>query len=78
MKTITKNQYHQFVGLIALAERHNKAIEDIKAAACAITGEVVEDYGHTNDTVYGSRTADECLKLMGIKVRSSKQRGVEP
>lgn len=70
MKTITANQRLQLIGLLTLAEKHSKALEDIKASASEITGEALDACGHTSDAIYddGSRDADTLLKKLDITV----------
>jgi hypothetical protein len=70
---ITRAEYLQLLGLLTLAERHNKSLEEIRAAAAEITGErdshgAPSDNGHTADAVYGSRDLDELLRLLNIAV----------
>ena len=75
MKTITKNQYLQLVGLLALAGRHMAMLKSISEAALSITGEEKDGtpstYGHTFDAVWDDnrRDADALLTRLEIKVR---------
>ncbi len=73
MKTITKNQYLQLVGLMTLGRKHNEMCREIEKAACEITGEDVA--GHTVDMMYGDRELDEGLKLLGVQVAESADNG---
>lgn len=68
-RTITKRQYLQLSGLLTLAERYNRELEDIKHAAMEITGDT-DECGHTSDAVYGQRTIVELLKLLDITVET--------
>lgn len=53
MKTITKSQELQLIGLFTLADHHNEALKDIERAACEITGQEPASGSHTSDAVYG-------------------------
>jgi len=66
-KTITKQQYLQLAGLLTLAERYTGELEEIERAAMEITGED-DEWGHTSDAVYGTRSIAELLKLLEIIV----------
>jgi len=69
MKTkITKKEYLQIVGLLALAEKHMNATEDIEEALREIVGEK-EKYGHCGDAVIDKelRNANSLLKKLNIK-----------
>lgn len=71
-KTITKPQYYQLIGLKVLAERHNKALEEIIQAAAdlldARDGSGDAD-GFIADTIYSnSITVDALLKKLDITV----------
>lgn len=71
--SITAHERLQLIGLLTLAQRHNKALEDIRAAALFITGEVndegqPDDSGHTSDGVYSDYDADVLLGRLDIKV----------
>lgn len=70
MKTISKTQRLQLVGVLTLAAKHIAALEDLKSAAYEITGEE-DDLGHTNDAIWdeGRRDADALLGRLKIKVR---------
>lgn len=67
-RKITRSQELQLIGLMTLAETHNAALRDIESAALAITGEDREGSGHTSDAVYGSRSVQELLGVLGISV----------
>lgn len=76
--TITRSEFYQLAGLLALAERHEKALKELEAAALAITqevdhkGEPIETWGggHTGDAIYGgTHTAEGLLKLLCIKIQ---------
>jgi hypothetical protein len=71
MRTITKSQRLQIIGLLTLAEKHMNALEDLQAALLEITLEIDGETGHTSDAIYDSsrRDADELLKRLEIKVR---------
>jgi hypothetical protein len=66
VKTITREQYLQLLGLRTLATRHYASIKEIEEAARAITGD--DDCGHTDDILSGFRGLDEGLLLLDISV----------
>ena len=70
MRTITRKQYHQLVGLLALAERQDRIMREILAAAVEITGEDDRETGHTADAMYDGqrRDADALLERLNITV----------
>lgn len=74
MKTITKDQYYQLVGLRAAADLQVKVLDAMKAAALNITDERdekmgPEDSGHTLDFIWGSRDLDDMLRILEIEVK---------
>lgn len=75
-RTITRNEYLQLVGLIALAQRHNQALRELDEAARAITHE--ERDGHTSDTIYDSFSlgvdVDDLLRRLKIAVEPDAER----
>lgn len=72
MKTITRSEYLQLLGLDALARKHNAALHDILEAMEEITGEAGTDRageGHCADLVWSENlTVDEQLPKLGITV----------
>lgn len=71
---ITKAQYMQLIGLRAVMTEHEKVRAAIEKAAYAITNELDHDgtpalCGHTTDWLFGSRSLDEMLSLVHIKVK---------
>lgn len=71
-KTITQEHYLQLVGLLALADYHNRALKDITQAALEITDErddgEIAMWGHTADAVYGESDVKELLRRLDITV----------
>jgi hypothetical protein len=69
--TITKHQRLELIGLLALAEKHMNALDDINEAAQELTGDT-EDGGHVCDAIFDSsrRDADALLKRLDIKVKN--------
>lgn len=68
MKIITKTQRLQLEGLLTLADKHRRALEDIEEAAHQITDER-EFGGVTFDAVAnGSFAVDEVLRKLKIIV----------
>jgi len=70
MKTITKNQYQQLVGLRALAERCQKWRDEIEVAVREITGEPDDSYQAT-DFIYADQDLRAMLKRLEITVERS-------
>lgn len=70
---ISRDEYLQLWGLLALAKHHEEALTEIERAACAITGEEIQ-MGHTSDHVYGASgdwSADRLLEVLGITVAAT-------
>lgn len=73
MKTITKAEYNQLVGLGTLAAMHQKHMDDICLAVREITGEPEESY-HATDFVFdGANGLREMLKRLDITVEKPPQ-----
>ena len=76
--TITPAERLQLVGLLTLADGHNRAIKDIERATAELLGFAPGDestdrkYGHVPDAVYGERAPDELLRLLGISVEEGR------
>jgi hypothetical protein len=71
--TITENERLKLIGLLTLAAQHNKAMEDIKDAALAITDErdsdgALETCGHTTDALWNDYSVDMLLRKLGMDV----------
>lgn len=63
MKTqITREEYWQLFGLMTLAHRYNRLLEEIERTASGIVGESLPN-GHIADQVYSNEPAD-MAKLM--------------
>lgn len=67
MKTITKNQYQQLVGLQALAERCQKWRDEIEGAVREITGEPDDSYQVT-DFIYADQDLKDMLNRLEITI----------
>lgn len=67
MKTITKNQHYQLVGLATLAMRLQKQRDEIELAVREITGEPDDSY-HATDFVFGDGDLKDMLKRLDISV----------
>lgn len=68
VRTITKAQYLQLVGLNTLAAKYDNLMRELNKAAEEITQEKHDCGGHTMDIIYQSRELDEGLEIMGITV----------
>lgn len=68
MKTITRNQYLQLVGLITLGKHHRTLLESIEKAAREITGESEEGGSHSDDMIWADRGIDDGLRILEIEV----------
>lgn len=66
---LKRDEYLKLCGLLALAPAHNKALADIEAAVCRITGEKPNSGSHSGDAVYsGSEcSADELLEKIALQ-----------
>jgi hypothetical protein len=68
-KTLTYEDYLRLTGLLALAADHRRMLQAIERSACAITGQEVEDGGHTSDAIWcDAYTPERLLRLLGIPV----------
>jgi hypothetical protein len=73
MKTITKNQYYQLVGLAAISKRQYDLLDQVMEAALEITGED-RDNGHTSDFVYsGDHDVKDLLERLSITVEPTSR-----
>lgn len=70
--SITQTEYVQIVGLLAIAKRHMRTIEDIEKALREIIGQT-GDNGHCGDAIFCNYTADELLEKMEVKVQKPKR-----
>lgn len=61
---LKRDEYLKLTGLLAIAVSHNKALADIEAAACKITGDKPNSGSHTGDAVYNGYSTDELLKKL--------------
>lgn len=72
---LKRDDYLKLTGLLALAPAHNKALRDIEAAICKITGDKPNSGSHSGDAVYCNYTADELLeKLAAWRKSESKMK----
>lgn len=73
---ISHEDYLKLIGLLALAEDHNRALHQIEMAAAKITGEFEKsesrrpgDFGHTSDAILEEPPdAAGLLNRLGIQV----------
>jgi hypothetical protein len=76
--SITKEEYLQVVGLLALAKHHNSMLRDIERAALNILQEIDHDGkphevwggGYVSDAIGGEHDAATLLDRIGLKVES--------
>lgn len=68
VKTISRSQHLQLVGILTLAKRYRELMDDLTRAALSITKEG-EECGHTNDAIWSDYTADELLERLHITVK---------
>jgi hypothetical protein len=68
--SITTNERLQLIGLLTLAQHHERLLRGLEAAACEITGEEANSGGHTGDAIYSGAhaDADDLLRKLGIRV----------
>ncbi|RJP48781.1 MAG: hypothetical protein C4586_08705 [Anaerolineaceae bacterium] len=68
MKTIiTKQQFTELVGILALADHEMKILNTLNDAAHAITGEK-DDWGHTADAIWDDNLRDAKKLLRKLKI----------
>lgn len=77
MKTITRSEELQLIGLQTLATGHVKALGEIEIAACAITRQNAYSGSHTGDMLWGNRTVPELLALLEITVAEDAPKSKE-
>lgn len=79
VKTISKNQYYQLLGLKGLAEKHNEALEGIIQAMADIVEARSKDGepdGYVMDTVYSAGISiDGLLNQLDITVADQDKLG---
>lgn len=72
---LKKEDHIKIVGLLALAQQHNRSLRDIERAICDIVK--VEKYGeagHVCDAIYSDYDVDTLLdKLSAAEKRKAKQ-----
>lgn len=68
-RTITRNQYLQVEGLLVLAQRHKKTVDECVDALTAMLEPGVE-FAHSGDAVWEEYSAVELLEKIGITVVS--------
>jgi hypothetical protein len=78
MRTITRPEYLQLIGLLALAQRHNAMLNEIAEAIRAITDERDRDgapnySGHSFDAVWSDYSADDLLRKLDISVEAKEK-----
>lgn len=67
-KTITKAEYYQIVGLLALSKTHMTKLRDIEESIKDITGKTEDVSCHVADAVYCEENAEFLLERLSIKV----------
>lgn len=65
--SITRNEYLQLEGLVALARRHYKVVNQCEAAINELLGAEEDDLG-VGDVVYGDREIKWLLERQNLKV----------
>jgi len=79
MKTITRSQYHQLVGLLALAGRHTRALKEILAAVLEITDDqergLIDEVLHGAAVLENTYAADSLLRRLNITVIDPTEAG---
>ena len=75
-KLITKKEYFTIVGLMTLARRYYKQIEECENAYNELVDykdEVCGGSGHFGDEIFGNGDVDKALKNEGIKIKRNNQ-----
>lgn len=74
MKTITKSQFHQIVGILVLAKSYSEKQRDLSTVLAELVDErdssgELNDAGHCMDAIYCDYDAKTLLKKLKIKVK---------
>ncbi len=72
VRKITKGEYLQVVGLMALAKKHHRDLVNIEFEVARILKEKGEysNYGHISDDIWcGEFDVDKLLRRMDIKIK---------
>lgn len=86
VKQVTKEQYLQLVGLLALAKVHNARLLDITESAKQVLEVTPEDANvhgvgdpdHINDAVYCEYPVEKMLQKLGVSLpRQAKVKGAK-
>jgi hypothetical protein len=77
---LKKQDYYKVVGLLALADGHRRAMDDIIKAMVEIVGEKPDPagsdyYGHVSDAVWSGYSADEMLARLAAQRKREAKRG---
>lgn len=67
MRTISRSQYQQLLGLLALVQQHNQALNEIKQALISLLGPE-EDTDWIGEAVYGEADEQRLLQRLSITV----------
>lgn len=70
---LKRSEYLKLCGLLSLCPAHNKALREIEAAVCNITGENPFTGTHSGDAVYSDYTADELLEKLTPPKKAKKK-----
>ena len=68
---LKRAEYLQVVGLLALAERHLKMLNDIEESICKVVGVPYRDGAgdHVGDAIYSEYSADEMLEKINYALK---------
>jgi hypothetical protein len=76
-RTISRSEYLQLVGLLALSNDLTRQLKALERAAGELLREQPDDngyYGHIGDEIYDrTPSADALLKRLGIAIRPEKK-----
>lgn len=76
-KKITRAEYLQLIGLLALAENYSRRMIEVQKSVAELLqiNEESSEHGHVSDVIWddGSRDADLVLRKLKIEVGSRKR-----
>ena len=67
--SITHTEFLQITGLLTLAAKHGKMLEDIRKSLVELTGEE-DEFGHCSDAIYATEpySPEDLLKRLDLVV----------
>jgi hypothetical protein len=68
MKTISRDQYLQLTGLLSLAQRHGRQVEEVRTTVMGLLGisEGTSAADHVTEAIFEGRSAEKLMAHLGI------------